>query len=97
MTGCCGYKTWEGLPAAQDGREGFTPLAGSDLPAPAPALPVFSALAFARRPRLWSFDHRTDALRVERLAALVAVAGLLQPVAYLSEAKTLSGFGACPP
>jgi hypothetical protein len=52
---------------------------------------------YTRWARLRSLDHGTHALGVERLTALVEVAGVLQPVADLSEAKTLSPLGACPP
>jgi len=48
-------------------------------------------------PRLRSLDHGTHALGVERVPALIEVAGILQPVADLSEAKTLSGLWACAP
>jgi hypothetical protein len=51
----------------------------------------------AWQPRLRSLDHGTHALGIERLTTLVEVPGILQPVADLSEAKTLPGFGACPP
>jgi len=41
---------------------------------------------YTRWPRLWSLDHRMHALGIERLTALVEVAGILQPVADFAEA-----------
>ena len=48
------------------------------------------------RPRLRSLDHRTHALGVKRLPALVEVASVLQSVADLPEAEALSRLGTCP-
>jgi hypothetical protein len=53
-------------------------------------------LTWPALPRLWSFDHGADALRVEGLAAFIAIACIFQPGADFSVAQA-AGLALRPP
>ena len=60
------------------------------------AIPKSICIARPALPRLRSFNHRADALGIERLTSLVAVAGTLQPGTDFAVAQA-SGFSPRPP